>query len=255
MSDFLENLAASAVIGDPDIRFAFKDPNNDPERAVLNEVNRLEKHYAACAAAGVQLVRTPTLRANRILLEPLDLMGKVAEINWGAAQTAKSAVPPGCSVAGVVGPLPDLGRTAVKGQLQLSMGALLDGQVDVILLSEFEDPEQLTDAIEVKHGLHHCSTLCLFAQESDTPWGDLALSAAEAGAEVIILRCSTEAAPDPFVEDLLEEGLDFGVELYRISDSSPTITQAWQEWNSFGAQLLLATRNTTLKDLPLRRKE
>jgi homocysteine S-methyltransferase len=130
------------------------------------------------------------------------LEGRVNEINWTAAQHARQAARGrDVYVAGSVGPL---GITAEEAQaegidrravFQEQLGALLDGGVDLIFFETFLDLEELSLALEIKQGLHHCPVICSMAcaEEGRLPNGlpvaDALAKLREQGADIAGVNC------------------------------------------------------------------
>jgi methionine synthase I (cobalamin-dependent)/5,10-methylenetetrahydrofolate reductase len=107
--------------------------------------------------AGAQLIETNTFGANRHKLARHGLADKTREINLAGARLAREASEDKVWIAGAVGPihgqdvsadagLPSEQRRAIfREQIE----ALVEGEVDLIMLETFSDADELLDAIAV----------------------------------------------------------------------------------------------------------
>lgn len=107
--------------------------------------------------AGAQLIETNTFGANRHKLSVHGLADKVRAINLAGARVAREACEDKVWVAGAVGPVhtghdtpqeeltPDQRRGFVREQIE----ALVEGEVDLLLLETFSDLDELVDAVTV----------------------------------------------------------------------------------------------------------
>lgn len=107
--------------------------------------------------AGAQVIETNTFGANRHKLARHGLADKTREINIAGARLAHEAAEGKVWVAGAVGPLygqdvspaqampPDARREVLREQI----AALLEGEVDLLMLETFTDVYELIDAIAV----------------------------------------------------------------------------------------------------------
>jgi homocysteine S-methyltransferase len=165
-------------------------------------------------AAGARVIRTNSFGANSARLGSFGQERRVGELNWAAAQLARSAAKgKGVLVAGSVGPLGSAALPGIRKRFfEDQIGALLDGGAQLILLETFQVLEEILAAVEVKHTLHHCPVVCCLACDDDGRFSDgttLATAFAtlrEAGADVIGVNCTShpEALPSLF------EGCEFG---------------------------------------------
>ncbi|MBN1490603.1 MAG: bifunctional homocysteine S-methyltransferase/methylenetetrahydrofolate reductase, partial [Phycisphaerae bacterium] len=107
--------------------------------------------------AGAQIIETNTFGANRHKLARHGLADKVREINLAGARLAREASEDKVWVAGAVGPLH--GQDVSPGQavpaddrraiFREQIAALVEGEVDLIMLETFSDVYELLDAIRV----------------------------------------------------------------------------------------------------------
>jgi len=249
MRSFLEEIGERPIIGDADPYSLLVEAGSvAPEQLVVDGDPRVSTLIKASTSAGLEFVRTPTLKANRIHLEPVGLLEHVTEVNWQAAQQAKAAAAGKSWVAGVVGPIPDVDRSAARDNIQLVMGGLLDGRCDLICLQGFEHVSALQDAIEIKQTLHHCPVVCVLESNEGTPPLKLAYAAAEAGAEVIVLPVVEGKKPNSEVEELLEEGVELGI-LLSGDDDATDRHRTWEIWREFGARLLIGNGSLSTADM------
>jgi len=114
---------------------------SNPE--VIQEIHR------AYREAGAELLETNTFGANRAVLERYFGLGdKTREINYKGAKLAKE-VAEGAFVAGSVGPITrpldgsqKLSVTEIEELFAEQIASLLEGEVDLIILETFSDPEE-----------------------------------------------------------------------------------------------------------------
>ncbi|MCX8051097.1 MAG: bifunctional homocysteine S-methyltransferase/methylenetetrahydrofolate reductase [Chlorobi bacterium] len=126
-----------------------------PELAAVQSPLLLEDVIARFVEAGAELVLTPTERASRLWLEPLDRAEKVYELNRKAVWIARKAARKAAYVGGVVAPPPAMLEPIgplTKDMLRRSVAeqaiALLDGGCDVLVLKSFVDLDELLIALE-----------------------------------------------------------------------------------------------------------
>lgn len=190
------------------------------EELCVSNSDLIRSFHDAYLAVGARVLKTNSFGANAVRLEKFGLGNRVNEINWSAAQLARScARGKNVYVAGSVGPT---GLTAVqakergidqRGVFQEQLGALLDGGVDLIFFETFTDLEELALALHVKQSLHHCPAICSVACN---PEGRLAsgLPVDEAfrklrglDAEVVGLNCIDGPAMGRFFQQNASEDL------------------------------------------------
>src|ERR1700675_3800408 len=109
------------------------------EELCVTEPDRIETIHQQYIAAGARVIETNTFGANAVRLERFGLEGRVAEINYAAAQIAvKTARGKKVYVAGSVGPLGISGEEASArgidrtGCFREQVSALLEGGVNLI---------------------------------------------------------------------------------------------------------------------------
>src|SRR5690606_17904144 len=104
--------------------------------------------------AGARIIETNTFSANREKLSKYGLADEVVNINRAAVRIARDAVGEDAYVAGAVGSIKGARRNDITDeQLQrnfaVQFGALVEGQVDAILLETFYGREELLVALRV----------------------------------------------------------------------------------------------------------
>ena len=105
--------------------------------------------------AGAQVIETNTFGANHYKLANYGLADKTREINLAGARLAREAAQDKVWVAGAVGPIHS--QQAGSGQglapqerrevFREQIAALLEGEVDLLMLETFSDMDELADAI------------------------------------------------------------------------------------------------------------
>lgn len=151
-----------------------------PSSACLEELNLSQPEmvlqvHEDYLAAGAQVIETNTFAANRPHLERYGLENQVAEINWKAAQLAKTAAKAkGAFVVGSVGPLALRSATGMNWSnsdketwYREQIGALLDGGVQAIFLETFSDLDEIRRALYVFRSLDSRPVLCSLACSED----------------------------------------------------------------------------------------
>lgn len=107
--------------------------------------------------AGAQVIETNTFGANRHKLSRYGLADKAREINLVGVQLAREAAGEDVWVAGAVGPMhghdggdgPPPGADQRKDIFREQIAALVEGEVDLIMLETFSDIAELLDAVAV----------------------------------------------------------------------------------------------------------
>ncbi|MDB5035651.1 MAG: homocysteine S-methyltransferase [Chlorobi bacterium] len=116
----------------------------------------IERIHDEFIEAGAEIIQSNTRCANGITLNPFKLKERVYEINRKGVWLARTAAVNRAYVAGTVGPIgkfltpigklrPEDAREAFMTQIH----ALLDGNVDLLLLKSFIDIDELEIALEV----------------------------------------------------------------------------------------------------------
>ena len=149
-------------------------------------------------AAGARVIRTNSFGANSARLESFGHERRVGELNWAAAQLARTAAKgKNVLVAGSVGPLGSAALPGIRKRVfEDQIGALLDGGAQLILLETFQVLEEILVAVEVKHTLHHCPVICCLACDDAGRLSDGTTLAAAfdtlrtAGADVVGVNCT-----------------------------------------------------------------
>jgi homocysteine S-methyltransferase len=171
------------------------------EHLNLVQPEQVQQVHADYIAAGANLIETNTFGANLIRLGAIGLGHKVHAINLAGARLAREVAGKNVLVAGSVGPV---GRsrghdTALEQDeqhacFQQQVAALVEGEVDLLLLETFADLSELEAAVKVAvaTGLPVISQFALLA-EGRTRDGFSAEQAArrltEAGAAMIGVNC------------------------------------------------------------------
>lgn len=200
--NILERMERGVVLADGAMGTLLIERGAEPfsclEALCLESPEVVAQVHADYAAAGAEIARTNSFRANARHLARFGLEHRVNEINWQAAQIARQAVKGSdVIVAGSVGPVgaPELSEAGRAELFRTQIGALLDGGAQMICFETFQNPEELLLALEVKYSLHHCPAVCSLAVdvEGRLPDGRSVAEAFEvlerADAEVVGLNC------------------------------------------------------------------
>jgi len=204
--DFLDELQHRILPGDGAMGTLLMDEGFPLETCFeelcISRPERITAIHDAYIAAGARVIETNSFGANVVRLEKHGLGNRVNEINWTAAQLAKSAAKgKPVYVAGSVGPLGLTEEQAIergvnrKAAYMEQVGALLDGGGNLVFFETFLDFDELALALEVKQSLHHCPVICSLAcpPEGRLPSGMLVTDAfhqlRELGADVVGLNC------------------------------------------------------------------
>ena len=114
--------------------------------AYAEKVSRVHQAYAD---AGADVIQTNTYQANREALAVHGLADHVDEINRSGVELARAAVPETCYIAGSVGQIPfqtlesTLPSTkTIRRLFKEQMDALVDADVDLLVLETFLSPKQ-----------------------------------------------------------------------------------------------------------------
>jgi homocysteine S-methyltransferase len=183
--DLIDELSSRVLCGDGAMGTALMEAADAPldhclEEFCLSAPELIGRIHGQYIDAGARVIETNSFGANAVRLRRHGLEGRVNEINWTAAQHARQAARgKEVYVAGSVGPL---GISAEEAQaegidrravFQEQIGALLDGGVDLIFFETFLDLDELSLALEIKQGLHHCPVVCSMAcaEEGRLPSG------------------------------------------------------------------------------------
>ncbi|MEI6916292.1 MAG: homocysteine S-methyltransferase family protein, partial [Armatimonadota bacterium] len=134
--------------------------------------------HAEYVAAGAELIETNTYGANRFKLGAYELEQRVAEINAAGVKLAREACAGNALVAGAVGPVgkplapiglidPEEAEQAFREQIE----ALLNADVDVLMLETFADMAEMLIALKVAQSLSsNIPVLChkTFIEDGET---------------------------------------------------------------------------------------
>lgn len=169
----------------------------------LTDSEIVKKVHEEYIEAGAKIIETNTFAANKFKLAEYGLADKVREINLAGARIAKESSEGRVFVAGSVGPL---GRSiSPYGELSLveahnafmeQIQALIDGDVDIIMLETMASFLEAKEAVLVCREIADIPIICqvTFTDEGKTVYGDkLAESFEELkrlGADVVGLNCS-----------------------------------------------------------------
>ncbi|MDM5156454.1 bifunctional homocysteine S-methyltransferase/methylenetetrahydrofolate reductase [Bacillus sp. DX1.1] len=164
----LDLLSKGIVIGDGAVgtllhshglQSSFEELNlSDPDRIIS-----IHKQYVA---AGADIIQTNTYGANEAKLRMYGLENQVVKINKEAVKLAKSAVTDRNAILGTIGGMKHIGAvttTDMEREFMLleQAGALLEGEVDGLLLETFYDEFELLHAVKV---LRKQTTIPIIAQ-------------------------------------------------------------------------------------------
>ncbi|MDZ7378825.1 MAG: bifunctional homocysteine S-methyltransferase/methylenetetrahydrofolate reductase [candidate division KSB1 bacterium] len=171
-------------------------------------VSEIHREYVS---AGAQIIETNTFGANRFKLAPHGFDHLVGQINRAGAELARNVARDEVFVAGAIGPLgvrlepygtvtPAEAEAAFREQAQ----ALLDGDVDLILLETFADLNEIVVALRAVRALTDRPVVAqmTFGDDARTLLGALPEKVAsrlmEEGADVVGANCSV--GPQPMLE-------------------------------------------------------
>ncbi|HEX5175504.1 MAG TPA: homocysteine S-methyltransferase family protein, partial [Chthoniobacteraceae bacterium] len=204
--DFLDELESHALPGDGAMGTLLMERGIPLGRCFeelsVSESAMIQQIHADYIAAGARVIETNTFGANAVRLARHGLEHRVGEINWTAAQLARTAARAHeVYVAGSVGPLGLTAEEATRQRIDRAtvfneqIGSLLDGGAQLIFLETFLDLDELLIALEVKQSLHHCPAICSLAcnEEGRLPTGmhvrDAFTRLRAADADVVGLNC------------------------------------------------------------------
>ncbi|MFH0778226.1 MAG: bifunctional homocysteine S-methyltransferase/methylenetetrahydrofolate reductase [Candidatus Eisenbacteria bacterium] len=168
----------------------------------LSNPSMVRAIHADHARAGAELIETNTFGANRFILSRYyDLGEKTFEINLAGARLAREACPL-CFVAGSVGPVSrPLDTTEALGREELSriyreqISALIEGDVDLIILETMSDLDEVKIALEeaLRIGRVPVAVQMSFVEEGRTIKGvspaQAVVELADAGAIMVGANC------------------------------------------------------------------
>ncbi len=130
------------------------------EEASLSRPELVERIHRENAEAGAQALTTNTFGANPIKLAGHGLADRTEEVNRAGVKLARDVAGEELYVAASVGPLGQrispLGRLTVeeaKAAFRRQMSALLEGEIDLIILETFKSIDELELAVSVARSL------------------------------------------------------------------------------------------------------
>lgn len=185
---------------------------------VIKDVHR--KYYEA----GARLIETNTFSANRENLSKYGLEQEVSAINRAGVALARQAAGTDAYVVGAVGPVrggkrKSLTREQIEADLVEQLEALLEENVDGILLETFYELEEILLALQWIRRASQIPVICQFATEGGgvtkdgVPLQEAFVKLKEAGADVVGFNCHSGPMGILRALDKLRpiEGLPFSV--------------------------------------------
>jgi methionine synthase / methylenetetrahydrofolate reductase(NADPH) len=208
MSDFLTALNDGVLCGDGAMGTLLAErgiPSGSCfEELCLERPELILEIHSEYLAAGASVITTNSFGANAQKLASFALESKATEINRRAASLARKAVMEAGKqswVAGSVGPLGVSGLEAEargidrEALFREQIAALLDGGCDLILLETFQDPEELSLALQIAKSLGTRPVITLIASPESGrlpggAWvGDVLETLGNEGADLVGLNC------------------------------------------------------------------
>jgi homocysteine S-methyltransferase len=208
MSDFLTALNDGVLCGDGAMGTLLAErgiPSGSCfEELCLERPELILEIHSEYLAAGASVITSNSFGANAQKLASFALESKTAEINRRAASLAREAVMEVGKqswVAGSVGPLGVSGSEAEargidrEALFREQIAALLDGGCDLILLETFQDPEELSLALQIAKSLGTRPVITLIASPESGrlpggAWvGDVLETLGNEGADLVGLNC------------------------------------------------------------------
>jgi methionine synthase / methylenetetrahydrofolate reductase(NADPH) len=206
--DFLDYLQEKVILGDGAIgTYLYSkgiELGKDTDRLNLSDPELIYSVHEEYIRAGSQLIETNTFGANRFKLLAGGLESKVREINLAGVSIAKRAAGEDIYVAGSVGPTgvefpleageTDLGE--VKAAFGEQISALLEAEVDILILETFTHLDELLAALTTARRLGPDMPIIAqmaYPSQGRTARGDHALkcgtAALRAGASMVGANC------------------------------------------------------------------
>jgi methionine synthase / methylenetetrahydrofolate reductase(NADPH) len=206
--DFLNYLQEKVLLGDGAIGTYLYikgiELGKNTDRLNLSDPDLIYSVHEEYIRAGSQLIETNTFGANHFKLLAGGLEDKVREINLAGVEIARRAAGAEIYVAGSVGPTgiefpldaSETDLSEVEAAFAEQIGALLEGEVDVLILETFTHLDELLAAIRtVRHLAADIPIVAQMAYPSRgrTARGDNAFkcgtAAIKAGASVVGANC------------------------------------------------------------------
>ena len=171
MADFLATLKSQPLLADGAMgSYLFKltgrlsESNHVYEAFNVDQPELVQRVHTEYLAAGARCLKTNTFGANRVQLRPFGLDGRVAALNRGGVQVARSAIAKFSAVQGDPGPyfvLASVGPTvtplttaaAVADCYREQVETLAAAGADALLLETFSSQPQLELLIALIHSL------------------------------------------------------------------------------------------------------
>ncbi|BCG58972.1 bifunctional homocysteine S-methyltransferase/methylenetetrahydrofolate reductase [Paenibacillus sp. URB8-2] len=172
------------------------------EELNLTSPEVIEEVHRSYIEAGAELLESNTYSANYDKLSKFGLESKVEEINRAGIRIARQAAGSGGYVVGAVGSIragkrASLSASELKKYFGQQIGAMLEEDVDGIILETFYDLEELHLALRTARKLSNLPVICQFAvDETAMTMDGLTLPEAfrileEDGADIIGFNCRT----------------------------------------------------------------
>jgi 5-methyltetrahydrofolate--homocysteine methyltransferase len=240
--DFLERLKTEILVSDGATGTELQarglvigDCTEEWNLARPDVVAAVHKDYYS---AGADLVETNTLGANRVRLKTHNLEKRVQEINKKAVEIARGACPPGCYVAGSVGPtgefLEPIGTATLDEMVEIfgeQVIGLVEGGADIIVVETMMAVDEASAAVTAAKKYSHLPVIATMTFEPG-----------KAG-----FRTMMNVTPEQAVKTLADAGADvLGSNCGRGIDDMINIIREMRQYTSLP---LLAQANAGLPQM------